>query len=137
MDIDDLCRMPQRKRCHKVLLHPFLCNVESKGGFFARWLNRNVSFFVDAFHVGKHTEPCCMPPDNPACRYHPLLPRLSEVHGVNTECAEQAFRWLNKLKLSLKQMHEHRFNFFLQTIIHNHNMYIVYFCIFFSKFFNM
>ena len=104
-------------------LHPFLCNVESKEGFFAKWLNRNVSFFVDSY-VGKHTEPCCMPPGNPAYRYHPSLPHLSEVHDVNTECAEQAFRWLNKLKSSLKQMHEHRFNFFLQTIIHNCNMYI-------------
>ncbi len=31
--------------------------------------------------------------------YHPDLPQFSEIHGCNTECAEQAFRWLNKFKL--------------------------------------
>ena len=65
-----------------------------------------------------------MPPENPLCRYHPSLPHLSEIHGVNTECAEQAFRWLNKLKLSLKQMHQHKFNFFLHTVIDCRNRYL-------------
>ena len=105
-------------------LHPFLQNLEKKGAFFAKWLNDKVTFFVDNFHVAKHTEPCCMPPQNQLCKYHPSLPHLSEIHGVNTECAEQAFRWLNKLKLSLKQMHQHRFNFFLHTIIGHRNRYV-------------
>lgn len=105
-------------------LHPFLQNLEIKGAFFAKWLNDKVTFFVDNFHVAKHTEPCCMPPENPLCKYNPSLPHLSEIHGVNTECAEQAFRWLNKLKLSLKQMHQHKFNFFIQTIIYNRNRYV-------------
>ena len=99
---DDIKRLRYLGYDRACDLHPFLCNVESRGGFFAKWLNRNVCFFVDSFHVAKHTEPCCMPPDNPKCRYHPSLPHLSEIHGVNTECAEQAFRWLNKLKSSLK-----------------------------------
>ena len=98
-------------------LHPFLENLERKGAYFAKWLNEKVTFFVDSFHVSKHTEACCMPPENPMCKYHPSLPHLSEISGVNTECAEQAFRWLNRLKLSLKQMHQHKFNFFLHTII--------------------
>lgn len=105
-------------------LHPFLRNLESKGAFFAKWLNEKVTYFVDSFHVAKHTEPCCMPPENPQCKYHPSLPHLSEIHGVNTECAEQAFRWLNKLKHSLKQMHQHKFNFFLQTITNHRNLYL-------------
>ena len=41
-----------------------------------------------------------MPPENPLCRYYPSLPHLSEIHGVNTECVEQAFRWLNNVKLA-------------------------------------
>ena len=105
-------------------LHPFLVNLEKKGAYFAKWLNDKVSFFVDNFHVAKHTEPCCMPPENPQCKYHPSLPHLSDIHGVNTECAEQAFRWLNKLKLSLKQMHQHKFNFFIQTIIDYRNRHV-------------
>ena len=79
---------------------------------------------TDNFHVAKHTEPCCMPPENPLFKYHPSLPYMSEIHGVNTECAEQAFRWLNKLKLSSKQMHQHKFNFFIQTVIDNRNRHI-------------
>ena len=35
-----------------------------------------------------------MPPDNPDCKYHPRLPQFSEIHGVNTECAEQVFKGL-------------------------------------------
>ncbi len=36
--------------------------------------------------------------DNPKCIYHPKLPAFSVVHGVNTECAEQAIKWLGKFK---------------------------------------
>ena len=104
-------------------LHPFFENLESKGAYFAKWLNSKVTFFVDSFHVAKHTEPCCMPPQNPDCKYHPSLPHLRKIHGVNTECAEQSFRWLNKLKLSMKQMHQHKFNFFLHTITNHRNLY--------------
>jgi hypothetical protein len=35
-------------------LHPFLVKLEKKGAFFAKWLNENVTFFVDNFHVAKH-----------------------------------------------------------------------------------
>ena len=105
-------------------LHPFICNLERKGAYFAKWLNRKVKFLVDSFHVGRHTEPCCMPPDNPDCKYHPKLQRFFEIHGVNTECAEQSFRWLNRLKLSMKRMQQHKFNFFLHVIINSHNLHI-------------
>ena len=65
-----------------------------------------------------------MPPDNPECKYHPKLQRFSEIDGVNTECAEQSFRWLNRLKLSMKRMQQHKFNFFLFVITDSHNLHI-------------
>ena len=80
-------------------LHPFICKLAKKGAYFAKWLPRYVTFLVDSFHVRKHTEACCMPPDNPRCQYHPSLPKFAEIHGTNTECAEQSFRWLNKLSI--------------------------------------
>ena len=120
-DIDRLHYLGYDRACD---LHPFICNLETKGAFFARWLNRRVKFLVDHFHVAKHTEPCCMPPDNPMCKYHPSLPQFSDIQGVNTECAEQSFRWLNKLKHSLKHMKQHRFNFFLYIIINHRNIHV-------------
>ena len=63
-----------------------------------------------------------MPADNPECKYHPKLPRFSEIDGVNTECAEQSFKWLNRLKLSMKRMQQH--NFFLFIITDSHNLHI-------------
>ena len=74
---------------------------------------------VDRFHVSKHTEKCCIPvANNPLCKYNPDLPEFKEVSGVNTECAEQAFRWLNGLKYSVRQI---RYNFFLHELINVHN----------------
>ena len=69
-DIDRLRYVAYDRACD---LHPFLCNLERKGTYFAQFLLRNVKFLVDRFHVSKHTEPCCKPPssDNPYCRYHP------------------------------------------------------------------
>ena len=71
-------------------LHPFLCNLEVKGAYFVKWLNKHVTFLVNNFHVTKHIEACCMPPDNPLCKCHPSLPHIKEIHGVNTECTEQS-----------------------------------------------
>ena len=104
-------------------LHPFMRNLSEKGAYFATWLLRHVSFLVDSFHVRNHTEACCMPPENDRCEYHPSLPKFAEIHGTNTECAEQAFRWLNKLRYSMKSMHQHRFNFFLYVVTDVKNSY--------------
>ena len=82
-DIDRLRYLGYDRACD---LHPFLCNLEAKGAYFARWLNKRVTFLVDNFHVAKHTEPCCMPPDNPLCKYHPSLPHLREIHGQYRMC---------------------------------------------------
>ena len=120
-DIDRLHYLGYDRACD---LHPYLCNLERKGAYFAKWLNRRVQFLVDSFHVAQHTESCCVPQDNLDCRYHPKLQRFSEIHGINTECAEQSFRWLNRLKLSMKQMQQHKFNFSLYTITNTRNMHI-------------
>ena len=117
-DIDALHYLGYDRACD---LHPFICNLDTKGAYFAWWLYRHVKFFVDYFHVEKHTEACCMPPDNPSCKYHPSLPHFSEIRGANTECAEQSFRWLNKLKHTLKHMKQLRFNFCLYIIINQRN----------------
>ena len=53
-------------------------------------------FLVDIFHVSKHTEEACMPPENPNCLYHPHLPQFDEISGVNTESCEQGFKRLNQ-----------------------------------------
>lgn len=100
---------------------PFLQNLSKKGIYLAKYLLKNTKFLVDRFHIKGHTEICCLPPDqNPECKYHPDLPVFSEISKANTECAEQAFRWLNKLKFSLRQMGRYKFNFFLYEMVNIH-----------------
>ncbi len=102
-------------------LEPFLQNLSKKGTYFAKYLLRNTKFLVDKFHCEKHTEVTCMPPSNPNCKYHPDLPQFSEIHGCNTECAEQAFRWLNKFKFTMRSMSRYKFNVFVHTMVECHN----------------
>jgi len=72
-------------------LHPFIEGMSKKGGVGAKIIDEHVKFLVDKFHCIKHTEPCCMPLDNPKCVYHPDLESFKDIHGTNTECAEQTF----------------------------------------------
>ena len=102
-------------------LHPFLKNLKRKGSVGAGILLDSVKFMVDLFHCNKHTESTCMPPENPKCKYHPKLNQFSAVHGVNTECAEQAFKWLGKFKHITRKMTRNRFCFFLWCMIEYHN----------------
>ena len=76
---------------------------------------------VDLWHCNKHKEPTCMPPDNPQCKYHPTLDVFSKVHGVSTECAEQAFKWLGKFKLVTRKMTRYKNCLFIWKIIDEHN----------------
>lgn len=119
-DIDRLKFVAYDRACD---LHPFLCNLHKKGTYFADFLLRHVKFCVDRFHVSKHIEPCCKPPskDNPNSKYHPDLPIFQAISSANTECAEQAFKWLNRYKTILRNMKQYRFNFFLYIIINLHN----------------
>ena len=104
-------------------LHPFLCNLQAN---LADFLLKNVKFLVDMFHVEGHTEACCKPPsdcDPQRGRYHPLHTDFDEIRHANTECAEQSFKWLNKYKNIVRNMKQHRFNFFLHNMINLHNSF--------------
>ena len=119
--LDDLSRLKYLGYDRACDLHPFLRNLMKKGSFGAKLLLDNVKFMIDLWHCNKHKEPTCMPPDNPKCVYHPQLPEFAEVHGVNTECAEQAFKWLGKFKFMTRRMTRQRFCFFLWKMIELHN----------------
>ena len=122
-DIDRLKYVTYDRSCD---LHPFLCNLERKGAYLASFLLRNIKFLGDRFHVEGHTEQCCKLPsdDDPERgRYHPLHKDFNEIRDANTECAEQVFKWLNKYKTLLRNMKQHRFNFFLHTMIDLHNTF--------------
>ena len=59
----------------------FLINQASNVGAGAKVLLNNVKFLVDIFHVSKHTEESCMPPNNPNCKHHPSLPQFEIIGG--------------------------------------------------------
>lgn len=79
-----------------------------------------MEFLVDKFHIKGHTTPAydVLKPD---CLYHPDLDKFKEMHGVNTECAEQCFAWLGKFKHCMKYMTQHKFKFFLHYIVASRN----------------
>ena len=93
--------------------HPFLERLAKRGNLGAQLLLSKVKFLVDKFHREKHTEATCFTPDNSRCKYHPDLERFSEIQGMNTECAEQFFKWLGSFKYMCKKMSCYRFVFFL------------------------
>ena len=118
-DINNLRYLGYDRACG---LYPFLVNLSKKNIYLAKYLLKHVEFLVDRFHVKGHTETCCMPlENNPECKFHPDLPKFSELSDVNTECAEQTFRWLNRLKYGVRQMSRYKFNFFLHEVVHIHN----------------
>ena len=119
--LEDLRRLQYLGYDRTCDLHPFLKNLAKKGSVGAKILLDNVGMMVDLFHCKKHTESCCMPLDNPDCMYHPHLPKFAEVHGVNTECAEQAFKWLGKFKLNCRKMTRARLCIYLWKVIDAHN----------------
>ena len=65
--------------------YPFLVKLKKKDIYLATYLLEHVMFMVDRFHVGGHTESCCMPLDNPECPdlnifYHQLTPNALSRH---------------------------------------------------------
>lgn len=120
-NLDDLARLKYLGYDRTCDLHPFLKNLAKKGSLGAKILLDNVKFMVDLWHCNKHKEATCMPPNNPKCLYHPHLPSFAEIRGVNTECAEQAFKWLGKFKFMSRRMTRPRFCFFLWKMIELHN----------------
>lgn len=105
-------------------LHPFMQKLPQMYVTFAKYFLKRVHFLVDRFHVSKRTEKCWMPvANNPLCKYNPDLPEFKEVSGVNSECAEQAIHWLNKLKFSIRQM-SNTGTIFLYKLIKIHTTYV-------------
>ena len=120
-NLDDLASLKYLGYDRTCDLHPFLKNLMKKGSLGAKILLENVKFMVDLWHCNKHKEATCMPPNNPKCIYHPHLPSFAEIRGVNTEYAEQAFKWLGKFKFMSRRMTRPRFYFFLWKMIELHN----------------
>lgn len=101
---------------------PFWKKLAAKGNPGAQLLLNKLEFLVDIFHVIRHVNRKCMPlEDNSECRYHPHLPRFSNIHGVITEVAEQVFSWLRKLKSNVRHMSRNKFRFFLEDVILSKN----------------
>ena len=65
-----------------------------------------------------------MPLENSACCYHPDLPKFKEIHGTNTECAEQTFNWLGRHKSVTRMMTQYKFKFYIWNMINGHNSHI-------------
>ena len=118
---DDLMRLKFVGYDRACDLHPFLSNLSKKGNVGAKILLDHVKFLVDIFHVMKHKEQCCMPPNNPKCRYHPHLETFKDIRGTNTESAEQSNRFLNRFKHMCKRMAEFKFKAFMWFVIETHN----------------
>ena len=105
-------------------LKPFLQNQSRQGSAGAKLLLEQVKFLVDIFHCNKHTEPTCMPPENPLCKYHPSLPKFKEIQGTNTESCEQGFCRLNKYKHMTRYMTQYKRNFFFYFINDVYNTHL-------------
>ena len=95
-DIADIGRLKYLGYDRACALVPYLRNQAKNGSAGAKLLLQHVKFLVDIFHVSKHTEAVCMPPDNPKCQFHPHLSQFSKIKVVNTESCEQGFRRLNQ-----------------------------------------
>lgn len=102
-------------------LHPYLKKQAAQGSAGAKFLLQHVQFLVDTFHCNKHTEPCCMPLDNPKCKYNPRLHRFSEIHGVNTQSCEQGFVRLNMYKHVTKHLTRYKRMFFFHEMNNHFN----------------
>lgn len=103
-------------------LAPFITKMAQHGSKVAGTFVEELLFFVDRFHVKGHTEPCCQPTGDSA-KYHPDLPQFAPIKKANTECAEQAFKWLAKFKNMMRYMSRDRFNFFFNVIIEERNIH--------------
>ena len=75
---------------------PFLQNLTKKGNRGTEILLKYTGYLVDKFYIKNHVNPKCLL-NEPVCQFHPDLLIFSDIHGTNTECAEQCFSHLHKL----------------------------------------
>ena len=95
---------------------PFLQNLTKKGNHGAEILLKDTGYLVDKFHIKNHVNPKCLL-NEPVCQFHPDLPIFSDIHGTNTECAEQCFSHLRKFGHMSKYMSKYKFHFFIKNVI--------------------
>lgn len=102
-------------------LYKFLkgCGERVRGYF------KRMGLPVDVFHfTSKHkmTDTVCQQHCNP---YHFQDLRTGNAWTFNSSAAEQANVWFGKYKGVVREMHEHRYNFFLDEMIllHNDNVF--------------
>ena len=104
-------------------LHPFVRRLHENGNLIASKYEK-LSFIVDIFHVEKHTQPKCVL-NSGECQYHPNLEKFKDVHGMNTEIAEQSFKEINIFKCSTRKMTYAKRLLFLKFIDHTQNMRLI------------
>ena len=93
---------------------PFLVNLSKKNIMFAKYFLEHVRFLVtDSMSPSTLKNAACHFTAIPSVNTTRTLKSLKTLTMLILECAEQAFRWLNKLKYSVRQMSRYRFNFFL------------------------
>jgi hypothetical protein len=100
-------------------LHPMVTRLANRGDDWARFLSER-TFFVDIFHANKHTEPKCVL-GNPACVYHPKLPKFDHLQSANTEICEQTFVWWNQFRGMVGSMTHTRRHFIMDLSISYRN----------------
>jgi hypothetical protein len=105
-------------------LVPFLRRLKRNGNVGAELLLSTTMFLVDLFHVAGHTTPACEL-GNEKFEFHPKLPVFSAIHGVNTQCAEQTFKWLDCFKFNVRKMTENKYKFFLYVLVQSRNQLII------------
>ena len=80
-------------RCDRTCcLHPYLKNLKKKAPF-AKYILKNMKFLINSSMWLNML-------------VQPGLPKFSELKGCNTQCAEQSFAWINKIRRQfLKRRH--------------------------------
>ena len=91
-------------------LHPFLNNLRKKGNVGAKIILEHVKFLVDIFHVLKHKEECCMPPDNQEI-----------INQKNKKSKEQTKNQLNNVIDFLTDFTEHVCNRGIPVVCHRNS----------------
>jgi len=101
-------------------LHPFLKRLSKEGNEAASNF-KLLTHIVDIFHAEKHTKLKCTL-SSEECKYHPHLPKFSELREMNTEIAEQSFARINPFKYVTRKMSYSKRLMFLKFLDNDFNL---------------
>jgi len=101
-------------------LHPFLKQLSKEGNEAASNF-KLLTYIVDIFHAEKHTKLKCTL-SSEECKYHPHLPKFSELREMNTEIAEQSFARINPFKYVTRKMSYSKRLMFLKFLDNDFNL---------------